>query len=343
MGMAKPVTYRDAGVDLDAANAAKKKIKEIARSTFSSRVLSGIGGYGGLFEADGGNVLVSSTDGVGTKVRLAFLSGKHDTIGQDLVNHCVNDIAVMGARPSFFLDYIGSGKVDPGVIGQLVTGFARACRENNCALIGGETAELPGLYKPGEYDLAGFIVGEVPKKDIIDGSAIKDGDVLIGLASTGLHTNGYSLALKVILDDAGLSLDDRPKGLGSTLREALMAVHRSYLSPISSINKSRLPVNGLAHITGSGFSKNVGRILPKSFSAIIEKKRWEVPPLFRLIQKLGNIDETEMYRVFNMGIGLVIIVEKKISGRIIALLAPYSLEPKIIGEVVKGKGEVIIK
>ena len=341
--MAKPVTYRDAGVDLDAANAAKKKIKEIARSTFSSKVLSGIGSYGGLFEIDDGKVLVSSTDGVGTKVKLAFLSGKHDTIGQDLVNHCVNDIAVMGAKPSFFLDYIGSGKVNPGVIGQLVSGFARACRENDCALIGGETAELPGLYKAGEYDLAGFIVGEVPNKDIIDGAAIQEGDVLIGLASNGLHTNGYSLALKVLLDDAGLSLEDKPKGLGYTLGEALMKIHRSYLSPISLMKKNGFPLHGLAHITGSGFSKNVGRILPKGVSVIIRKKSWEVPPLFRLIQKLGNIEETEMYRVFNMGIGLVIIVEKKISDKIVALLAPYGLEPRIIGEVVKGKGEVLVK
>ncbi|MBI2139875.1 phosphoribosylformylglycinamidine cyclo-ligase [Candidatus Woesearchaeota archaeon] len=340
--MAEPVTYRDAGVDLGAANAAKKKIKEIARSTFSSQVLSGIGSYGGLYELNDGKVLVSSADGVGTKVKLGFLSGRHDTLGQDLVNHCVNDILVMGAKPLFFLDYIGSGKVYPEVIGRIVGGFAKACRENSCVLIGGETAELPGLYKAGEYDLAGFIVGEVPKKGIIDGSKIREGDVLIGLASSGLHTNGYSLALKVLLENAGLSLDEKPKSIGSTLGDALMAVHRSYLAPIALLQKNNIPLNGLAHITGSSFSKNVGRILPKGLSAAIDRKSWQVPPLFRLIQKLGNIEEDEMYQVFNMGIGLIIISGESNSERIISLLKPFHLSPSVIGCVKKGNREVML-
>lgn len=340
--MARTATYKDAGVDLDAAKAAKKRISDLAKLTFSPKVLGGIGSYGGLFQVSKDKILVSSTDGVGTKVKLAFLSGKHGTVGQDLVNHCVNDIIVMGAKPLFFLDYIGLGKMEPDVVESIVKGFAAACRENNCALIGGETAELPGLYKPGEYDLAGFIIGEARPSSVLDGSKIRPGDVLIGLPSSGLHTNGYSLAIKVLLDDGKLSLSDRPAGLGSNLGDALLRVHTSYLTATKLLNKGKIVLHGLAHITGGSFFKNVGRILPKDVSAVIHKGAWKVPSLFKLIQRTGNISEQEMYHVFNMGIGFIAIVPATDAEKSIHRLKETYPSASIIGEVQKGNGQVIL-
>ena len=342
MMMARTATYKDAGVDLEAAKAAKKRIAELAKLTFSPKVLGGIGSYGGLFQVSKNKILASSTDGVGTKVKLSFLSGRHDTVGQDLVNHCVNDIVVMGATPLFFLDYIGLGTLEPDVVESLVGGFAAACKENNCALIGGETAQLSGLYGPGEYDLAGFIVGEVKPSSVLDGSKIRPGDVLIGLPSSGLHTNGYSLALKVLLEDKGMSISDRPAGLGCALGESLMKVHTSYLPAAAALHRANVQIHGLAHITGGSFFKNVGRILPKGVRAAIHKKCWNVPPIFSLIQKAGNISEQEMFKVFNMGIGFIVIVPASGSGKSLKALKAVFPSASIIGEVQKGSGDVIL-
>jgi phosphoribosylformylglycinamidine cyclo-ligase len=331
----KPVTYKDAGVDIDSANTAVNRIKKYVKQTYSSNVLSNVGSFGGLYQLDQDTVLVSSTDGVGTKLKLAFLTNKHDTIGQDLVNHCVNDILVMGARPLFFLDYIGCGKVFPDVIEGIVKGLSIACKENNCALIGGEVAEMPGLYKEKEYDLASFIVGKVEKKEIIDGSKVKKGDVVIGLSSNGLHTNGYSLAIKILLEHSKLKLEEKPKGLGCTLKDGLMKVHTSYLNPVSEV-LDKFEVKAMAHITGGGLIENIPRILPDDAFVELNKKSWKINPIFSLIQELGNIDEDEMYRVFNMGIGFVIIVEKSNVDKILGLLAKNPFKSQVIGKVVGG-------
>ena len=337
----KPITYKDTGVDIDLANNAVNRIKKYVKQTYNSNVLSNIGSFGGLYQFDPENVLVSSTDGVGTKLKIAFMTNKHDTIGQDLVNHCVNDILVMGAKPLFFLDYIGCGKIYPEVIEGIVKGLSTACKENNCALIGGEIAEMPGLYKEKEYDLASFIVGNVKRKGIIDGSKVKNGDLVIGMSSNGLHTNGYSLALKVLFDNAKLKLTDKPKGLGCMLKDELLKIHTSYLKPISEILE-KFEVNAMAHITGSGLRGNIPRILPNILSVELSKKSWKVNPIFSLIAKLGQINEDEMFKVFNMGIGFVIIVEKVNSGKILKILSKYSFKSQIIGKVVKGNREVII-
>ena len=312
MMMARTATYKDAGVDLEAAKAAKKRISELAKLTFSSKVVGNIGSYGGLFQVSKDKILVSSTDGVGTKVKLAFLSGRHDTVGQDLVNHCVNDIVVMGATPLFFLDYIGLGTLEPDVVESLVGGFA------------------------------GFIVGEVKPSSVLDGSKIRPGDVLIGLPSSGLHTNGYSLALKVLLEDKGMSISDRPAGLGCALGESLMKVHTSYLPAAAALHRANVQIHGLAHITGGSFFKNVGRILPKGVRAAIHKKCWNVPPIFSLIQKAGNISEQEMFKVFNMGIGFIVIVPASGSGKSLKALKAVFPSASIIGEVQKGSGDVIL-
>jgi len=284
----KPMTYKEAGVDIDLANSAVNRIKKYVKQTYNSNVLSNVGSFGGLYKLDSDNVLVSSTDGVGTKLKLAFLTNKHDTIGQDLVNHCVNDILVMGAKPLFFLDYIGCGKIYPEVIEEIVKGLSIACKENNCALIGGEIAEMPGMYKEKEYDLASFIVGTVKRKKIVEGSRIKKGDVVIGISSNGLHTNGYSLAIKVLLENAKLKLEDKPKDLECSLKDELMKIHKSYLKPVSEI-LDEFEVKAMAHITGSGLVSNIPRILPKNLSVELDKKSWKVNPIFSLIQKLGKI------------------------------------------------------
>ena len=337
----KPITYKDSGVDIDLANSAVNRIKKYVKQTYNPNVLSGVGTFGGLYQLDQENVLVSSTDGVGTKLKLSFLTNKHDTVGQDLVNHCVNDILVMGARPLFFLDYIGCGKVYPEVIEEIVKGLSVACRKNNCALIGGEIAEMPGLYKEREYDLASFIVGKVKRKKIIDGSKIKKGNVAIGLSSNGLHTNGYSLAIKVLLENAKLRLEDKPKGIACTLKEELMKIHTSYLNPVSEI-LDKFEVKAMAHITGSGLVGNIPRILPNNMSVELNKKSWKINPIFHLIQKLGNITNEEMYKVFNMGIGFIIIIDKNDVNKILKILIKYSFKSQLIGEVIGGNRKVIL-
>ena len=308
----KPVRYKDAGVDIDEADRAVSKIKKLAQDTMTRRVLTGIGSFGAGFELSGYKrpVLVSSADGVGTKLKLAFLTGRHDTIGEDLVNHCVNDIAVQGAAPLFFLDYFAVGKLDASVAEQVVTGISRGCRANGCALIGGETAEMPGFYAPGEYDLAGFIVGAVEKKAMLTGSKIKAGDLLLGLPSTGLHTNGYSLARKLLFDVAAHKPDTFLKEVGATVADDLLRVHRSYLKPIQMLMKAGL-LKGAAHITGGGITENTPRMLPSGLAAEIDWGSWPVLPIFEFLRKIGDIPEDDYRRSFNLGIGMIFAVGKK--------------------------------
>lgn len=338
----KPLTYKDAGVDIDAANDAVSRIKKHVRQTYNSNVLSDVGSFGGLYQLDHENVLVSSTDGVGTKLKIAFMANKHDTIGQDLVNHCVNDILVMGAKPLFFLDYIGCGKVHPEVIEQIVKGLSIACKQNECALVGGEIAEMPGLYKENEYDLASFIVGNVKRKKIIYGSNVKKGDVVIGLSSNGLHTNGYSLAIKVLLENAKLKLEDKPKGLNCSLKDELMKIHLSYLKPVSDV-MDKFEIKAMAHITGGGLVENIPRVLPDNVSVELDKKSWKANSIFSLIQRLGNIADGEMHRVFNMGIGLVIIIDKNDVSETLKVLLKHGFKSQVIGKAVDGNKKVILK
>jgi phosphoribosylformylglycinamidine cyclo-ligase len=303
--------YRQAGVDIDAGNEVVRRIRTLARGTFTPAVLSDIGSFGGLFDLAAADVqdavLVASADGVGTKLRVAFMTGVHRTIGADLVNHCVNDILVQGAEPLFFLDYFATGRLDPETAVQVVEGLARACRENGCALLGGETAEMPGFYADGEYDLAGFIVGVVPRRRLIDGRSIRPGDVLIGVPSTGLHTNGYSLARRIAFDVAGLVPGSVVPELGSTVGEALLATHRSYLPLIRPLLGADV-IRGMAHITGGGITDNLPRILPDGTGARIDRSAWAVPPIFRWLQQAGGVADDEMMRTFNMGIGLIVVV-----------------------------------
>jgi phosphoribosylformylglycinamidine cyclo-ligase len=316
--------YKEAGVDIEAGNAVVRRIKSLARGTFTPGVLSDLGSFGGLFRLrDAGlsdPVLVSSADGVGTKLRLAFMTGVHTTIGRDLVNHCVNDILVQGAEPLFFFDYLATGRLDPDVAVQIVEGLAAACRENHCALLGGETAEMPGFYADGEYDVAGFIVGAVERERLIDGRGIRAGDVLIGVPSSGLHTNGYSLARKIAFDRAGLSHRDRIDGLGMTVGDALMVPHRSYLSVIKPLLASG-SIRGMAHITGGGITDNLPRILPDGVHAEIDRTTWEVPPVFRWLQSTGEVTDADMLRTFNMGVGLIIACAPAAAPSILAALA----------------------
>jgi phosphoribosylformylglycinamidine cyclo-ligase len=331
--------YRDSGVDIDAGNETVRRIKSLAKATFTPGVLSDIGSFGGLFRLDRDRyqdpVLVSSADGVGTKLKIAFLTGRHDTVGADLVNHCVNDILVQGASPLFFLDYLATGRLSPDIAEQVITGVARGCRENECALIGGETAEMPGFYADGEYDIAGFIVGVVDKPNVIDGGQVMAGDVLIGLPSSGLHTNGYSLARRVLFDQAGYSADTLVPELGATIGEALLAPHRSYFKAIRPLLSERL-VKGMAHITGGGITENLPRTLPEGCSASIDRRAWSVPPLFTFIQQRGDVDTDEMFRTFNMGIGLIVICSASDAGRAVALLRQAEEHPVLLGEVVAG-------
>ena len=339
----KKLTYEDSGVDIRSADRAKKKIRGLARSTFTSEVLKGIGGFGGFFAFPGKQykdpVLVSSVDGVGTKLKVAFMMNKHDTVGEDLVNHCVNDILVHGAKPLFFLDYISTGKLSPKVVEEVVKGLARACKKSGCALIGGETAEMPEFYKVGEYDLAGCIVGVVEKKKIIDGSDIRPGDRIIGLKSNGLHTNGYSLARKVFFGRARLRANSHVKELKTTVGRELLKVHRCYASPIFRLLQ-RFRIKGIAHITGGGIEGNLGRILPRDCDAKIITDSWKIPPVFKVIQRLGNIDNREMFKVFNMGIGLILVISQKDTDRILKRLSSLKETAYLIGEITAGKGEV---
>ena len=302
--------YRASGVDIDAGDETVRRIKTLARATFTSGVLSEIGSFGGLFRLDGDAylrpVLVSSADGVGTKLKVAFMTGRHDTIGADLVNHCVNDILVQGALPLFFLDYFATGRLSPDVAERVIIGVARGCRENGCALIGGETAEMPGFYADGEYDIAGFIVGVVEQSRLVDGRTIVPGDVMIGLPSAGLHTNGYSLARRVLFETCGLSPDTVVPELKMSVADALLAPHRSYLRVTRPLLERGL-VKGMAHITGGGITGNLPRILPEGCDALVDRGTWEVPELFKLLQRSGDIPEDEMFRAFNMGIGLIIV------------------------------------
>src|SRR5450631_1984410 len=303
----KPVRYRDAGVDIDEADRALSSIKKLARQTFTSGVLTDIGSFGAAYRLSGFRkpVLVSSADGVGTKLKLAFLTGRHDTVGEDLVNHCVNDIAVQGAAPLFFLDYFAVGKLDAKVAAKVVSGMARGCRNNSCALIGGETAEMPGMYAPGEYDLAGFIVGVVERKRMLTGKTIRSGDVLIGLPSTGLHTNGYSLARKLLFEVAGHRADTEIAELDGSLAQELMKIHRSYLKPLRALHEAGV-LKGAAHITGGGITDNTPRILPKGLGVRIDVGSWPVLPMFELLRKIGNIPEQDWRRTFNLGIGMIL-------------------------------------
>jgi phosphoribosylformylglycinamidine cyclo-ligase len=302
------VDYRQSGVDIDAGNETVRRIKALARGTYTEGVLSGVGSFGGLF-ALGQNVadpvLVASADGVGTKLKVAFMTGVHNTIGADLVNHCVNDILVQGARPLFFLDYLATGRLAPDVAEQIVEGVARACVENGCALLGGETAEMPGFYQADEYDVAGFIVGVVSRAKVIDGRPIEKGDALVALPSTGLHTNGYSLARHIAFDVLNLDVDRRVPELGETVGEALMRTHRSYLPEIGPL-LDRGWIKGMAHITGGGLTENVPRMFPDGRSFSLDRQSWTIPPLFQWLQRSGQLDDAEMFRAFNMGVGLVI-------------------------------------
>src|SRR4051812_4501950 len=306
----KPATYADAGVNIDAANRATEKIKELARTTFNARTLSEIGSFGGMFDGAFPSlrqpVLVASADGVGTKLKIAFATGIHYTIGRDLVNHCVNDILVQGARPLFFLDYIATGKLAPETVTSIIEGITNGCRENGCVLLGGETAEMPGFYADGEYDVAGFIVGIVDREKIIDGRTIADGDVVLGLSSVGLHTNGYSLARKLFFETAGYDTDSYLDQLGETPGQALLKPHLSYLRDLEGLLDDG-EIKGLAHITGGGLLENIPRILPEGVSVEIRRGSWPVLPVFQLMQSIGNIEEAEMFRTFNMGIGMIIV------------------------------------
>lgn len=327
--------YAAAGVDVDLGNTVKSRIHGMVKGTHGPEVLGKIGGFGGLFKPDFRGmkepVLVSSVDGVGTKLKIAFATGRHDTVGQDLVNHCINDIAVIGAKPLFFLDYIGAERLEPAVFAQILKGFAKACKEGGCALIGGETAQMPGMYQRGEYDLAGTIVGVVDRKLMLDGSQIRLGDVILGLPSNGLHTNGYSLARKVLLGKLKLSLDAKPAGFTKTLGEELLRVHKNYQPALAALPAGL--VKGLAHITGGGLIDNLPRILPSTCDAIIDTTAWKVPPVFRLIQEGGKVNAAEMYQVFNMGIGMAVVVRAKD-----AQTVARALKARAIGKIEAGRG-----
>jgi phosphoribosylformylglycinamidine cyclo-ligase len=343
--MTKSISYSDAGVDIDAATRTTDRIKELARTTFNQRTLSEIGSFGGMFDGAFPNmsqpVLVASADGVGTKLKIAFATGVHHTVGRDLVNHCVNDILVQGARPLFFLDYIATGALSPATVASVIEGVATGCRENGCVLLGGETAEMPGFYQSGEYDIAGFIVGVVDRKKIIDGKGIVPGDLLLALPSVGLHTNGYSLARKLFFEVAGYEAQTNLPTVGMTVAEALLQPHLSYLKPLDGLLDRGL-IKGLAHITGGGLTDNVPRILPEGTAVVIEKKSWPNLPLFELMQQLGNVVDDEMYRTFNMGVGMVIVCAPKSA----ALIEKHfeSIDQKFyrIGKVVEGDRAVTL-
>jgi phosphoribosylformylglycinamidine cyclo-ligase len=331
--------YRDAGVDIDAASRAKARIKQLARQTFSGRVLKDVGAFGGFFSLAGlprDAVLISSVDGVGTKLKIAFALNRHTTVGLDIVNHCVNDIAVHGAAPLFFLDYLATGKLHPEVVTDIVGGLAKACRAVGCALIGGETAEMPGFYPENEYDLAGCIVGCVRRREIIDGSRIKPGDVILGLASSGLHTNGYSLARKVLLEQQGLSLTEPVTELGRPLGDALLEPHRCYWPIVEPLLKARL-LKGIVHITGGGLTDNTPRILPSGCRAEIRLGSWPVLPIFDLIGRLGNVPQDDMLRTFNMGIGMALVVAEPDLPRVAAALKKKREKFWMIGRIVRGR------
>ena len=340
------LSYRDAGVNIDAANEALHTVKELVKRTFNDHVLDDIGSFGAMYQLNLHGleepVLVSSVDGVGTKLKLAFMTNKHDTVGIDLVSHCVNDILVQGARPLFFLDYLALGKLHPDTVVQVVRGLATGCRYAGCALIGGETAEMPDMYQEDEYDLAGTIVGVVDKKRIVDGSAIHEGDAIIGLPSSGLHTNGYSLARKICFEVAGLGVHDPMPGVGRTVAEALMEPHISYAKLMQIVMKV-VKVKGMAHITGGGITENLPRILPDGLGAEINLSSWNSPPLFRFLQETGNVSEAEMLRTFNMGVGYLFVVSAQQAEKAMETVELAGQQCMHVGRIITGEGEVHYK
>ena len=331
--------YKASGVDIDAGNETVRRIKALARSTFTSGVLSDIGSFGGLFRLDTIGwkepILVSSADGVGTKLKLAFMTNQHRTIGVDLVNHCVNDILVQGARPLFVLDYLATGRLQPEVAEQIVSGLARACKDNGCALLGGETAEMPGFYADGEYDLAGFIVGAVDAELLVDGRSIAAGDVLIALPSTGLHTNGYSLARRIAFDHLKLRVDTYVDAINGTVGEVLLTPHRSYLHAVYPL-VAKGALKGMAHITGGGITDNLPRILPEGTAARITRTAWTVPPVFQWLQRSGDVPLDDMFRTFNMGVGLILVCTPALADVVLEDLRQRHEQPVLIGEIVRG-------
>ena len=328
--------YKASGVDIDAGNETVRRIRTLARSTFTPGVLSDIGSFGGLFRLDAASyrdaVLVSSADGVGTKLKVAFMAGRHDTVGVDLVNHCVNDILVQGAEPLFFLDYLATGRLSPDVAESVIKGMATACRENSCALLGGETAEMPGFYADGEYDLAGFIVGVAERERLITGRGIQPGDRLVGVPSSGLHTNGYSLARRIAFELLGLRVDSLVPDLGRTVADAFLEPHRSYLAMIRPLLDR---VKGMAHITGGGITDNLPRVLPHGTAALVDTSAWEVPPIFQWLQQAGRVPADDMRRTFNMGIGMILVVGKeRADAALEELAARGGRDARMIGEIV---------
>jgi len=339
--MPKRITYKKAGVNIDEADRAVAAIRPMARRTFTPEVLTDIGSFGGGYRLKGyrAPVLISSADGVGTKIKLAFLTGIHSTIGEDLVNHCVNDIAVQGAAPLYFLDYFSVGKLNARVAAEVVSGIARGCRANGCALIGGETAEMPGLYADGEYDLAGFITGVVERKNMVTGKSIQAGDVLLGLPSTGLHTSGYSLARMLMFEVAGHHAGTQVAELGGSIAEELLKIHRSYLTPLRALHDAGL-LKGAAHITGGGITENTPRILPKGLGVRIKVGSWPVLPVFELLRKIGRIPEHDWRRTFNLGIGMIVVISPRRLKEGVRILGSLREPFYRIGEVIRGRGVV---
>ncbi len=343
--MTQSISYKDAGVNIDAANETTARIKQIARRTFNDRVLSDIGSFGGMFSAAFTDtrdpVLVASCDGVGTKLKIAFAAGIHNTVGYDLVSHCFNDILVQGAKPLFFLDYIATGKLEPEVVEQIIEGMARACSEGGCALLGGETAEMPGFYPDGEYDIAGFIVGVVDRRKVINGSRIVAGDVVLGLPAMGLHTNGYSLARKLLLDVAGYQIDTHVEELGCTVGTELLKHHKSYLPALSRLIDHEGIIKGLAHITGGGLVENIPRILPINVDVALRYESWPVLPVYDLMQKIGQVSQAEMLRTFNLGLGMIVITGKQFAEYVKDQITQTGETVYEVGEVIDGTGKVV--
>lgn len=339
-GPGRSLDYRSAGVDLEAAERATRSLSRLVASTQDENTIPGPGLFGGLYALPEGlrdPVLVSSADGVGTKLRLAFRTGRHDTVGQDLVNHCVNDVLVQGARPLFFLDYLATGRLEEGVVEEVVSGIAAACRRNGCALLGGETAEMPGFYEPGEYELAGFVVGVVERASLLDGSAVEEGDALVGLASSGLHTNGYSLARRILFDELALEVDSPFPGMEGSVGDVLLQVHRSYrASLLPEVEAGR--IHALAHVTGGGIPGNLPRVLPQDLGARVRSGSWEVPPVFRALQAKGGVDEAEMRRTFNMGVGMIAVAPSGEAEGLAERLRHRGEDAWILGEVTAEPG-----
>jgi len=338
--MTEPLDYRAAGVDIDAADDAKRRIRALVEGTFTAGARGRFGGFGGMFRVPEGAtapLLVASADGVGTKIKVAIDAGRHDTVGHCLVNHCVNDILVQGAEPLFFLDYVAFGALVPAVVEAVVRGVAAGCRENGCSLLGGETAEMPGLYTPPDYDLAGFVVGMVEESRVLGAERVRDGDALVALASSGLHTNGFSLARRIVSERMKLSVHDPFPGSGRSVADALLAVHRSYLAALRPVLGR---VHAMAHITGGGLPGNLDRALPRTLDAVVDTRSWELPPLFRVLQEAGGVERMEMFRAFNMGVGMVVITPAGDAGAVIEAARAAECAAWVLGHVAPGSGRV---